>query len=305
MNSKIRSGLLYLTVLIIVSCSNGINREYYPTGELHKEYKVVDGKMNGVYKEFYKKGNIKLKHIFESGQKKDSSVYYYKTPEDKIKFIRYWLTDSNTKEVNFSIKGEIESEGFLIYDSIRLGKWNYYKNNKQLYKTQEYRIVNGKSYVNQEWHMNRAGDTLNYGNFFSIVYNKDTVLVGEPIKGIAYLDVPLFKGKESEIVVVVSAKGSTDFNEDFSNMDKVELKIFDNLKKDSKNQRFFQDYKDKFEHTAAFGKTFQTAGDKILRGYILEYYETSSRNDSIRREERKMIFEKEIYVKDSSEINTQ
>lgn len=302
MNIKTR-GLLFLSISIIVSCSNNMIKEYYATGKLYREYEVVDGKKNGVYKEFYKDGNIKLKHIFESGNMKDSSVYYYKAPKNKIKFIRYWQPDNNIKEVNFNIGGQIESEGYLVQDSLRIGKWVFYDENN-MKRIREYKMINGESYTNQEWFVDNSGDTLNYGNFFSIIYNKDTVLVGEPVKAIAYLDVPLFKDKKSEIVVAVSAKGSADFKEDFSNMGTVDAKIFDNLKKDSKNQRFFHGYKDNFEHTVAFGKTFPTAGKKVLRGYILEYYRHFSENDSIKREERKMFFEKEIYVKDSSGSKT-
>jgi hypothetical protein len=83
------------------------------------------------------------------------------------------------------------------------------------------------------------------------------------------------------------------FNADFSNFPEVEKDTFYSLKKDVGNQRYFPD--DDPNSTVVFGTWFKTPGKKILRGYLSEYYRDSKK----RIQEKRIFFEKNVFVKDS------
>lgn len=288
-------------MFVFLSCSKK-KKEYYDNGFLAKEYVLKEGNLNGEYKEFYDNGNLHFIHSYKAGKKIDSSLYFFRDTT-KLKFKRYWYLDKQTEEIVFHRNGKIKSKGLISDNFLREGKWEFYDLNGKLKSIKEYKIINKEQYLNQSWYLNQKGDTLsNNGNFYDIRITNDTIVVGEPLKAAFYLDVPLFKGKDSHVLLCIPSRDNVNFEKDFSNDGKIKLDTFYNLTKDIKNQKWFAGAD--FKKTIAFGKYYNTLGSKNLRGYILEYYnQAPSEKDSIVREERKIYFDIPIYVKDSSKNN--
>tara|TARA_R110000796_G_scaffold24221_1_gene69180 strand:- start:968 stop:1651 length:684 start_codon:yes stop_codon:yes gene_type:complete len=198
--------------------------------------------------------------------------------------------------------GILKSQGRTFENNQPIGIWNYYDSTGILNRKAEYIKINGKSYINQDWFFNKNGDTLkNKGTHFKIVFEKDTIRLNEPIKAKIDLITPLFKNKNSNILVIVPKDYSTNFNEDFSNINKVSLDTtFNlNLEKEMKNALGLTT---DFGKSAAFGRYFNSSGKKKFRGILVEYfYKDSIISDSIKvnRFENKKYFEKDIFVMDN------
>lgn len=267
--------------------------EYYPNGGIWKEYHLKDSRLNGKFKEFYTNGNVKELKEYKDGKEIDSSIFFYKDIPNKVKYIDHILEDS-IKRIFYNVLGHKESEGYIVKNR-PLGKWVFYNEDNLIKNIREYKRINGSDYINQEWYLNQNEDTIYEQSYFFEIVSKDTFFIKEDFKAALILKVPFYKNNDSEIeVVVASPESKYDFKADFSNVKNVRKKSFYNLSKDVKNQKWFSGINGNFKHIAAFGKKINHTGNQIIRGYILEYT-----NDSINRKERKMYFEKTIFVKDS------
>tara|TARA_R100001377_G_scaffold21872_1_gene11661 strand:+ start:94 stop:1008 length:915 start_codon:yes stop_codon:yes gene_type:complete len=303
----IKKGYFLLLVFFgFLSCRNEPIIEHHDNGAVWKEYYLKDNKLSNIYKEYFTNGKLKLIHRYKDNKRIDSSIYYYKTPVEKIKQIIYWNVndrDSLAKQIGFSVNGKKSKEGNLLnlgLDSLSaIGNWKYFDDEGRLKSVREYKNIDKKSYLNQEWDFNNKGDTLFYPtHYFDIIKTKDTFALNYPFRAGAIIGLPIFKEKESEIYVVVPKSGFN-FNKDFSNEKEIELDTFYNLTKDIKNQRWFPN--DDFSLTVAFGKKFTSTGKHIVRGYIVEYYEQEPDSIGVIKEEHKKYFEIPIYVKDTIE----
>ncbi|MDD7888277.1 hypothetical protein [Flavivirga sp. 57AJ16] len=294
--------LLILPILMLIYSCNKLKTEYHDNGQKWKEYHRENNQYNGVFKEYFTNGKLKLVHNYKDNIKIDSSIYYYKIPVEKIMFINYWNNSSDTVlQIGYDINGLKTNEGFLLKknenDLIAVDKWKYFDKNGKLKSISEYKNIDGKGYLNQEWYFNNKGDTLFYpSHYFDILRNRDTFSFNYPFRAIATTKAPLFKNKKSQISVIVAKEGFN-FNSDFSNEKEIEVDTFHNLTKDIKNQKWF--LKESYPYTVAFGRKFETSGKKIVRGYILEYYEQEPDSNGISKEEHKKYFEIPIYIKDS------
>ncbi len=292
-NRFLTYNMLLVVIVILSSCSK-IKKEFYDNGSIKREYHLKNSNYDGTYKEYYSNGNLKLLHSYKNGKLIDSSLFYDEKISSKIDFIRYYNNDS-IKEIVFE-NGVIQKEGFINKENIAVGKWNFYNEKGLLDIIREYKIINGEQYLNQSWYLNGKGDTIYGGNFSKIDIVKDTISLLEPFRAVAYLYVPLFEEENSQAIVCLPYEDEVNFDENFANDGKIRLDTFFNLKRDIKNKQWFPNNNPNY--TVVFGKKFKTSGKKIIRGYILEYYENNK--DIIRREERKIYFEKEVYVKNDN-----
>ncbi|WP_298537804.1 hypothetical protein [uncultured Algibacter sp.] len=283
--------IVLIALLVLSSCSQTI-KDFYDDGSIKREYHLKKEKYDGAYKEYYTNGNLKLLHNYKNGRLVDSSLFYNEKTSLKIDYIRYYSNDG-IKEVVFD-NGVLLKEGFVNDKNIGIGKWKFYNKKGLLEIVREYKIINNEQYLNQSWSFNKKGDTVYGGNFCKIDVVKDTISLLEPFRAVAYLYVPLFENANSEATVCLPYDENVNFDKNFSNDGKIQIDTFYNLKKDIKNQQWFPNNNPNY--TVVFGKKFKTSGKKIIRGYVLEFYENN--NDSINREERKIYFEKEVYVKD-------
>lgn len=172
--------------------------------------------------------------------------------------------------------------------------------------------------LNQKWYFNKDSDTVYYGSKEFNIYDQkefledpnmvkrsifvrfkffpegDTLNISEPFRAFAEDAFPFWKDKGSESYVVL-AKEKYNFNIDFSNEHLTKCDTFFNLEHDKQNVQFFPNADKK--HSIVFGRWFDTPGEKILRGYMVEYYKKSPlSSDNVAQEERRTYFEKKVYV---------
>lgn len=236
---------------------------------------------------------------------------------DTISFKLY--SNNSYKELKFKnglikifyVNGNLFTTGYINEKNQKTGYWYYYTKEGQLSEIREHLIIKNMPYVNQQiffrgdkevWFRAKdpkfnlydqkdfQSDTLNYNLSFYTEFEvaKDTIFLNEPWLATAYYYTPVFKDKKSDVIVVLG-----DFNEDFSNVKEVKRDTFFNLVKDVENQKWFPD--DDFNYTLAFGKWFNTSGEKEIRGYVSEYFKDSIKNEH----EIRTYFKKRLFVKDS------
>ncbi|CAM1363672.1 hypothetical protein TSEDIMI_220034 [Tenacibaculum sediminilitoris] len=269
----------------------------------------LDDKLNKAY---YPSGNLKFIEYLGDAKKLDSSYWYYDNSKKvlKTKVLRRLSYDSI---IHYYKNGNTFNTGKETFDGLKFGNWTRYT--KEGYKSdiREYFIIKNKSIINRRFYFNKQGDTVWYGRKFnrydqneyrrdttpsrnSIMvffdfYHGDTISLKEPFASSVRCGTPLLREYNSEITMLL-AKEDDNFNERFSNENEVKLDTFRNIKYDKDNIDNFTG-PDK-QYVAVFGRWFKTPGEKTLRGYMLEH----AKNDSVSLE-RRVYFEKKIYVKDT------
>lgn len=98
-----------------------------------------------------------------------------------------------------------------MWDSIKIGYWKYYNSEKKVIAISEYKMLNNKSYLNQEIAFDKNGDTIPNRSSYFLFEFKDNGKVHIKFKKI--LD------QESYSFFVYSDK----INSDFSNVDDIKL----------------------------------------------------------------------------------
>lgn len=270
-------------------------------------------------KDYYASGNVKLIQYYNTSKKLDSSLLYYDSikPILKRRIIRKTTYDS----VIFYYKnGVVFKTGKQNFNSLKFGSW--IRSTKEGYKSdiREYFIIKDENIINRRFYLNQKGDTVWYGRKFNTydqaefkgdttssrnsimipfdIYHSDTIRLNEPFAAAVRCNSPLMREHNSQIIMLL-AKEDANFDKFFSNEDKVKLDTFYNLNRDKTNAINFSPNANK-NYIAVFGRWFKTPGKKTLRGYMLEYatFLDKETKDTLKGE-RKVYFEKEIYVKDS------
>ncbi len=291
-----------LTIIVLVSCSKTEPKKgYYNSGELLSEYYLENNKLNGIFKEYYRNGNLKEIHNYKNDILIDSSIYYYKKPSKSLRKIIFRINDSISKYTYYNNKVNkiIKSEGMSYKDSILIGKWKYYVNGV-LIRVSEYKNIENKTYLNQEWDFNANGDTICVGSFFRLIKNvKDTLKINQKFASLVYVRCPYFKEEKSEILVCLPISNTVNFNNDFSNIDMLDYTCFNNfetLKITDVSEGVSTNLLSRIE------QKFNTTGHKFIRGIIHEYLvkeKDSLGLDKALENAHKMYFEIPVYVKDS------
>jgi len=221
----------------------------------------------------------------------DSIIIYSKKKKRIKKIIR--VNDSVYKQYDFGSKEVLSSYGLINKDSLKIGTWFYYNSLGDSIKKEKYLIVGNNSILNERILYNDNGDIIFHkSKYFHISLRKDTVKINEMIKGVVYLEANLFKNKNSNIQVLLSVDDIDDLSYDFSNENLIKLDTFPNI---SGNQEMKKDFKN-FNHNllSIFGKRYNSCGNKIIRGIIIEKY--TQNLDSIDTKINKTYFEKEVFV---------
>lgn len=213
-------------------------------------------------------------------------------------------------------KGKIKKNGKPF------GIWNLYSNDGNLREIREWFVINGYSKINRVWFLDKKGDTISWRdqnvifnqkefindtlkiratdyNIFK--FNKDTILLNEPIRGVAYCNSRRIRDYDSQIRIFLHSQ-SEDFNSSFPNDSLVRIHHFNNLTLDTINQRWFANNdSERYGHVATFGKWFKTPGKKLLRGYMEEYSYGPFKEKEFDSITARVYFEKTIFVKDTIE----
>ena len=290
-----KNTLVFCLLIIIISCSQKDKT-----------------KLKGYNTKYFKNGNIKEKlylgnNVFDSlpieiiGEEKieiDSAkvCFFNDSTNRKIGSIDLFY-DNRQKTIVYYLNGVIGREGFS-QDTLATDEWKYYSKEGVLETITEFKIIKGKSYVNQEWYLDKIGDTIG-GYFFKPMY-KDTITLNSSLKAFILLSATFNKHEKSKIMVCTSNLDSIDFNEDFSNEDDIALTCAYDMEtnKDNKNLIKGIDY----NLSAIIQKKIKTLGKKRVRGIIYEYLvrdKDSLGLDKALENAHKMYFEIPVFVKDS------
>ena len=220
----------------------------------------------------------------------------------------------------FYRKGQIFKKGKIQKNGKPFGIWNLYSNDGKLREIREWFVIDGYSIINRAWFLNKTGDTLAWRDQDSIFnqkefisdtlgmratdynvfeFNKDTIYLNEPIRGVAYCNSRRIRDYDSQIRIFFHSE-SENFNSPFPNDSLIKTDSFDNLKTDSISQKWFTDIDpERYGHVAIFGSRFKNPGKKLLRGYMEEYSYGPFKDKGIDSMTARVYFEKSIYVKDT------
>ncbi|WP_066223390.1 hypothetical protein [Formosa haliotis] len=183
-------------------------------------------------------------------------------------------------------------------------------------------MIDEHSRINRAWFLNKKGDTLAWRDQDSIFkqkefindtlgtratdynvfnFNKDTIYLNEPIRGVVYCNSRRIRDYDSQIRVFLHSE-SENFNSPFPNDSLIRTDHFENLETDSINQKWFTNIDpERYGHVAIFGAWFKNPGKKLLRGYMEEYSYGPFKEKEFDSITAKVYFEKTIYVKDTIE----
>lgn len=117
-------------------------------------------------------------------------------------------SDKNKSTTDQSAESETvqnqSSKGKLSRNGEPIGIWEYYDETNKLNRVAEYIEINNESYLNQDWYIDPAGDTIiSKSSFYSLILEKDSISLSEPLKAKIDLIAPYFKDKYSETYVVI------------------------------------------------------------------------------------------------------
>lgn len=241
----------------------------------------------------YDSGKIESIHYYGSDRTIDSSYLYY--PTEEIRQIVYFKEkDTINSTILFDQNRDKYAQGSIVKNNLdyRIGKWHFY-NDSETDSIVEYINVNNEPYVNQIWILDKKSkDTVkNKGNFYEI-YTKDTIYTIDTLRIRFYLYLPNIS-YDSDIEVIMP-KNDKELKDDFSNIYEVEKDTFYSLKNDGIPHPEIPE-EVPVNHNVNFGLIYNEPGKKRIRGYLAEYVEKKNGE----RIERRLYFDKNIYVKDT------
>lgn len=97
---------VFIFFSILLSCQEK-KYEYYPSGEIKKEFQIVNGRLNGVLLEFYENGRLKIKQHWKNGLLDGSIEEFY--PSGKLLKKGYLRADKFVELNSYSESGNILS----------------------------------------------------------------------------------------------------------------------------------------------------------------------------------------------------
>lgn len=293
MKSRITKKIIvFTTTLIFISCSQ-VKKEYYPNGNLYKEYTLKNDLYDGEYQEFYKDGTLRVIHHYQEGKRIDTSFYYDKEGRFAIRIHSDSLID---RVISFDENKTKMGEGNITKDGKKIGKWTYFKKDTTL--VTENVIVDDSLYENQYWTIDKSGDTLwEESNDYLLFLDKKDLTVKDTLRIRVVLD-HYYLNSLSDIKVLLF-NGKDTLKHNFYNLKNVEIDTFPSLKNDGIPHPEVPDYVPQ-NHVVEFGLMFESPGADKIKGVLREYAKAYLKDnpDSIVTHKRDLFFEREIFVSD-------
>lgn len=273
------------------------------------------GNNNLTEERFYKSSNLKsVKEYAEDGDWNIFTTYY--DTKERVPFMKIFHKPTFDSLVFYYSNAKVFKTGKQDFKKRKFGNWYRYTRDGFLSDIREYYIVDGVSILNRDWYLNKMNDTLAYATGFNRYdqpefagdtldnrnssmtrfdfYSGDTIRVGESYNGAVICNDPLLRRYDSQIMLLIS-KEDEERGRNFYFDNNKKLDTFYNLNVGRTNKAHF---KSNPNYVAAFAKRYKTSGKKIMRGYMLEYYDrVPTANDSSVKGERRVYFEKNIYVR--------
>ncbi|MEI6948224.1 energy transducer TonB [Paraflavisolibacter sp. H34] len=114
---------------------HGTVSRYYPDGTTLSSGLYQNGKKEGVWKEYNEAGQVTDSAGFKAGRVSGVQLKWYKgLRTDSLHFDGA----GNGVHTNFQVNGKVFSQGSLVADTLRVGRWNYYHANGQLLAVENY-----------------------------------------------------------------------------------------------------------------------------------------------------------------------
>jgi antitoxin component YwqK of YwqJK toxin-antitoxin module len=107
----------------------GLNREYYPNGNLRNEFFIKDGKIDGISKYWYSNGQIEFYSKYRAGDHIDTSITYLENGQ--IRFLEIFENGKSIYDTHFYDNGQVKSETNNLINSSNINyRKDYYENGK-------------------------------------------------------------------------------------------------------------------------------------------------------------------------------
>ncbi|MCB9427132.1 MAG: hypothetical protein H6584_08950 [Flavobacteriales bacterium] len=178
---------------------------------------------NKTVKQYYPSGNLQIVTSYNDKSIIDSQKVYFDSNIKRIKTFNVFKKGSNIYRKEYNENGEIISEGNIIEDTIRVGKWRFYKKQRPT-DIVEYFRINGGNYVNQRWKLDAKGDTV--GGPFFVYKFKEKFKKNEKFRVAFELEAPLLSANSDLFVCYTNDKKLKD---DFSNENEIKFDTVENL----------------------------------------------------------------------------
>lgn len=164
MNNKTTKGLILLFLFIIFfSCKReNETKTFYSNGKIKEVIREADLN-NKIVEEYDTLGYLKLKGFYN--HKTRDSLFGY-NPNGTLNFKRYFK-GVGTKSIEYDVNGILQKEGIYIHDTIKVGWWKFYRNEK-ISAMKEYVIVCEDYYLNQNVEFKNKDTLFDKSTFFYI-----------------------------------------------------------------------------------------------------------------------------------------
>jgi antitoxin component YwqK of YwqJK toxin-antitoxin module len=108
--------LTVLTVILFVAAvvgdepksKEGLNKEYFEDGKIHREYTIRNGKCDGYYKSWYKSGQIESICKYKNGNPVDSCFDYFES--GKILTVEIYRDGEKEQLIRFHENGQLREK---------------------------------------------------------------------------------------------------------------------------------------------------------------------------------------------------
>lgn len=253
---------------------------------------LITSCQNQCVTEHYENGNIKgVKYL--NNERIDSLLIFHNDLENNVKNKNIYLNDY-IEHIEFYSNGQVRQKGKLSSDSLKFEFWDVYNKKGVRVQTSEYININGLEHINRDYRFDAKGDTLlSIGNFYKLIVTRDTLDINEITRLYFYIQEPLFSYDSK--LVLYKQKNKELVLSDFSKIHEIELDTIQSLKYDGIDHNELS-FDSGLNRMILFEIGYQTKGLKNIKGYISEYKYTDVL-DSLKYEERRLYFDKNIYVK--------
>lgn len=167
----------------------------------------------------------------------------------------------------FYANGALAQEGNYINDSIEIGWHTYYRENGSLKARREFvQIASSKYHLNRVIRFDDKGDTLkSQSNYYTIVFEKDTVKLGDELHAYFEITAPFFEGSYMEVSL-------TNPNNDI-----IQLPCNKTL-------------------STYFAAKTELKGAYDLQGFLEEIKKLDQKGDTLKVQKRRLYFSKKYWV---------
>lgn len=228
---------------------------------------------------------ISCKDIKVIDNSENSTIVNSKRNENKLK-VKKFDFEYNAKPVeNFSENGLLKEKGNLLNDSIKVGLWSYFNDNKLIlqkefiYRDYSEFDYNGRSsYLNQSWVYDENKNIIG-GSFYEINKIKKEYYLGSEIPIEIFTPYKYFEKLDSELFFIYT--NDKQFNKGITNRDEIKYDTIWNVMKSYPSQ--LSEESESYKFYIKFKIIPQKVGIYTLNGILTEKGNDYSRHDSLIR----------------------